>query len=71
LPPPLAPFTHTRTQSPRYYDPWAAYIATERSARCVREARALYRRLHGRKLEYDGQLTACADWLRFEREEGR
>ncbi|EFJ45259.1 hypothetical protein VOLCADRAFT_118442 [Volvox carteri f. nagariensis] len=55
----------------RYAEAWEAYIAMERSARLIKEARALYKRCYSRRLEQDGQLKLCQAWLRFEREEGR
>lgn len=39
-------------------------------ARHLAEARSLYRRVHARRLEQDGQLPLCRAWLRFEREHG-
>ncbi|KAG2484382.1 hypothetical protein HYH03_016798 [Edaphochlamys debaryana] len=54
----------------RFVETWEAYIATERSARNLKEARAIYKRAFNRKFEEDGQLRICHAWLRFEREEG-
>lgn len=65
------PVLHLHPAPLRYWDTWAAYIQQERSARCLREARSLYKRVYSRKLEYDGHVAACLAWLRFEREEGR
>ncbi len=58
-------------QTARYYEPWAAYVATERALRAIPQARGVYKRAWSRKLEEGGQLAVCYDWLRFEREEGR
>jgi hypothetical protein len=55
----------------RTWDAWSAYIQMERSTRCLREARGLYKRVYSRKLDHEGQVAACLEWLRFEREEGR
>ncbi len=55
----------------RFYEAWASFIALERSLRNLKEARALYKRAYLRKLEEGGQVAICADWLKFEREEGR
>ncbi|KAG2433859.1 hypothetical protein HXX76_008213 [Chlamydomonas incerta] len=54
----------------RFAEVWEAYIAMERAARRIKEARALYRRCYSRTLEEDGQLRLSHAWLRFEREEG-
>ncbi|KAG1673451.1 hypothetical protein FOA52_002217 [Chlamydomonas sp. UWO 241] len=54
----------------RFYEAWAAYAAMERGLRNLREARGVYKRAYSRKLEEGGQYTICADWLKFEREEG-
>ena len=54
----------------RYYESWASFALMERSLRNIREARGVYKRAHSRKLEEGGQVAACMDWLKFEREEG-
>ncbi|PNH11751.1 Squamous cell carcinoma antigen recognized by T-cells 3 [Tetrabaena socialis] len=54
----------------RCFVAWAAFIAFERGARRIKEARALYKRAYNRRYEEDGQLQVCNAWLRFEREEG-
>lgn len=55
----------------RYAEAWCAYAGMERALRHIKEARGVYRRCFSRKLEEQGQYTVCAEWLRFEREEGR
>jgi hypothetical protein len=55
----------------RYADVWLGYAAFERSLRAVREARGVFKRAYARKMEEGGQAVVCAEWLRFEREEGR
>jgi hypothetical protein len=47
---------------------WATF---ERTLRRLKEARAVYRRAYSRRCEEGGQYSVCAEWLRFEREEGR
>ncbi|KAG2446465.1 hypothetical protein HYH02_008457 [Chlamydomonas schloesseri] len=54
----------------RFAEVWEAYVAMERSARRIKEARALYKRCYSRTFEEDGQLRLSHAWLRFEREEG-
>ena len=54
----------------RFYESWASYALLERSLRHIKEARGVYKRAYSRKLEEGGQVALCADWLKFEREEG-
>ncbi len=59
------------TDSGRYYEVWLAYVNMERGLRNLREARNIFKRAYSRRLEESGQPLLCAEWLRFEREEGR
>lgn len=55
----------------RYFEAWEAFASMERAQRHLKEARAVYKRGYGRRLEEGGQVLLCQAWLRFEREEGR
>ncbi|KAF5828241.1 hypothetical protein DUNSADRAFT_17991 [Dunaliella salina] len=54
----------------RYYEAWLAYANMERGLRNLKEARNVFKRAYSRRLEEGGQPLVCAEWLRFEREEG-
>lgn len=55
----------------RYYEVWLAYASMERGLRNLKEARNVFKRAYSRRMEEGGQPLVCAEWLRFEREEGR
>ncbi|KAL6765001.1 hypothetical protein V8C86DRAFT_2467165 [Haematococcus lacustris] len=60
----------TKTELGKYCDVWLGWASMERSLRHLKEARAVFRRAHMRRMEEGGQCTLCYEWLRFEREEG-
>ena len=59
-----------KTDLGKYYEVWLSYADMERSLGHIKEARGVYKRGFGRRLEEGGQMVLCTAWLRFEREEG-
>ncbi|BDA40979.1 Squamous cell carcinoma antigen recognized by T-cells 3 [Coccomyxa sp. Obi] len=59
-----------KTAAGRYAETWAGFITMEKAEQNMHEARVLYKRAIGRKLEENGQAVLCEAWVRFEREHG-